>query len=115
MNVAVFQNNVFSRGVKKDGSVMEDDFWIGEGFMRTIKKFGKPGKLMPIPPDELEKMKKKFGLGKKAKMKKRSALIDRIRELDEKRTKGLLDKKNNDRLDKMQGKEEKSSGGVPYP
>jgi hypothetical protein len=116
MNVAVFQNRVFSRGVNKDGSVMEDDFWIGEGFMRNINRFKKPGELMPVPPDELEAMRKKFGLWHKDKMKKKSKLFDRMREMDEKRTKSILDKKNDDRLDRMQKKENKSSGGeTPYP
>jgi hypothetical protein len=59
--VAVFKGRVFVRGIKKDGSVMEKEFWIEEGFQREIKKFECPGELERLSEVGLSEMRKEFG------------------------------------------------------
>ena len=72
MNAGSFEGKVFTRGINRDGSVMEDDFWVKEGYERTIKKFGKPGKMTKMSKEKLKKMKSKFKQFQKSKMDKKS-------------------------------------------
>jgi len=64
-DVAVFDDKVFVRGIKKDGSVMEKEFWIEEGFLRKIKKIELPGKLEKMSEARMSGMRKEFGLGQR--------------------------------------------------
>jgi hypothetical protein len=113
MNVGSFEGKVFTRGVNRDGSVMEDDSWVDEGYERTIKKFGKPGKMTKMSEEKLKKMKSKFKQFQKSKMGKKSSKFNQMMDKEERRREGLLEKKDEKRLDKIRDdkKDTSSSGG----
>jgi hypothetical protein len=58
--VSVFQDQVFVRGVKKDGSSMEKQYTVKAGYETKIKKFDKPEKMMKISSKRLASMKKEI-------------------------------------------------------
>ncbi|MGB2601453.1 MAG: FecR family protein [Candidatus Omnitrophota bacterium] len=58
--VSVFQDQVFVRGVKKDGSAMEKQYTVKAGYERKIKKFSKPEKMRKISSKRLARMKKEI-------------------------------------------------------
>jgi hypothetical protein len=55
--VSVFEDQVFVRGIKKDGTAMEDQYTVKEGYETKIKKFDKPQKMRKISARRLAKMK----------------------------------------------------------
>jgi hypothetical protein len=57
-DVAVFDGRVFVRGIKKDGSVMDEEYWVEKGFERKIRKFEDPGKMEKISEARLSKIEK---------------------------------------------------------
>jgi hypothetical protein len=59
-DVAVFEGRVFVRGVKKDGTPMEDKHWIKEGYETKIKKFERPERAARISEDKLEKIQREI-------------------------------------------------------
>lgn len=59
-DVAVFDDKIFVRGIKPDGSVMEEKYWVNEGFERRIKKFEKPEKMTKMSEKKLKAMKDKM-------------------------------------------------------
>lgn len=61
-NIAVLRDNVFVRGVNKDGSVMEEEKWISEKFELSVEKYHQPGDPEGIPNGEFSRMEKKYGL-----------------------------------------------------
>lgn len=55
--VSVFEDQVFVRGIKKDGTAMEDQYTVKAGYETKIKKFDKPQKMRKISSRRLAKMK----------------------------------------------------------
>jgi hypothetical protein len=122
--VTVFDDRTFVRGVNKDGSAMEEEVWVYEGFMRKINKFQKPGKMEKIPDEMLSKLKKrsaesgkkKKSANKDKKKKKKTdksqnknkglftllfGKMDKKIDLREKRWNSAMDQKSESRLDEI--------------
>ena len=109
--VAVFKDKVFVRGVNRDGSVMEKEFWVGRGFERKVKKFEHPGEALEIPEDRLLEMEAEFDLGEEGARKKKMRAFDRESAMREEQMKSLQDRKDDARRDKTL---EKRSSGRGY-
>ncbi len=81
--ISTLKDRVFVRGVNKDGSVMEKEFWVKEGYERKIKKFERPEKMLKISRDRFEKLREKADIKKKEKKvpvsKKKARMLDRAR------------------------------------
>jgi len=105
VTIKVFDNKVFVRGINPDGSIMDEVFWVGEGYEVLVDKFGDVGKEKQMTIEEFKKMKKTFSLfqkekkffGKKGNGKKRES---------------VLDKKDNKKMDNLRDKmDDKGSSG----
>jgi len=55
-DLLVFDNNVFSQGINRDGTLKEWLAWTKKGFKRRITKFANPGPLENIDPRELAQL-----------------------------------------------------------
>ena len=51
--VEVVENQVFVRGINRDGSLMDEEFIVDKGFERIIEKFEAPGIMERISDDRL--------------------------------------------------------------
>lgn len=104
VDVAVFDGRLFSRGIMPDGSVMEREYWIDEGFERTIKKFEKPGKMVKIPEEKVAAWRKRFNIPNVLQSRRWQT---KLRSIDsgiagkEKRMESITDRKDEARRDKM--------------
>ena len=97
--ISVLQSKVFIRGVKKDGSVMDDLYWTGQGFSRSVNKFNAPGDKKKIPAGQLEKLRKEAGMisgDKKEKQKDRKAASKKR----DKRLEATMQRRDNKRSDR---------------
>jgi len=56
-SVAVFEGRVFTRGINSDGSVMEAEYWVDEGYKRRIKKLEHPGEMIGLTQAEREEIR----------------------------------------------------------
>ncbi len=107
--VAVFDSSVFVRGLNKDGSVMEEEFWVETGFERKTERFKSPGEVKKVSKERLKEMKNEFI----SDAQTREAIAKKLQNLskeDEKkqeRIESVIERKMDDRLDKL--KEEKKS------
>ncbi len=54
--IAVFDGEVFARGIDKNGLLMDDEYWTKWGYKRTIKKYESPQDEVKLPEEEVEKM-----------------------------------------------------------
>jgi len=68
-NVSVFQNDVFFRGLNKDGTLMAREVMINEGFCRDIKKYEAPGEMRALSENEVARLKRSI-VHKNPKQKK---------------------------------------------
>ena len=55
--IEVIENKVFVRGVNKDGTFMEEEFEIDEGFERVVERFKEPGVMERISDDRLDEIR----------------------------------------------------------
>ncbi|MBD3426614.1 MAG: hypothetical protein GF409_05240 [Candidatus Omnitrophica bacterium] len=56
--VSVFDGRVFVRGVRKDGTAMERQYWVRDGYERKVKRFEKPSRLSRISARRLDAMRR---------------------------------------------------------
>lgn len=110
-DVAVFEAKVFVRGLKKDGSAMDEEYWIERGFERKVKKFESPGELLKISDERLAEMEAEFGLdtGRKKSRENKFKGFGKNNTMREEQMESILERKDDARLDKM--REKRSSGG----
>ncbi len=57
MNVSVYEGTVFVRGMNKDGTVMEKEYLVKEGFQRKVNIFKRPEKPIKIPERKFTQIK----------------------------------------------------------
>jgi|GEM_PF-1041451 len=57
-NVAVFDGEIFVRGIKKDGSAMDEEYRVKRGFERKIRKFERPAKMEKISEARFSRMER---------------------------------------------------------
>ena len=112
-DVSVFDGRVLVRGIEKDGSAMEREHWIDEGFERKVKKFEKPGKMTKVPDNKVDEWRKMFGIKPKLKARIWQARIkgmDNGFSKNEDRREQLIARKNDARLDKLRDKDDTKEG-----
>jgi len=114
--VSVVDSTVFVRGIKKDGTVMEQEFLIEEGFVRVIKRGQNPEKAERIPADRFAAMLKEAGVsgGTFNEIEKKLKAASEGQKKREEQMKRLQEKKEEERLDKLRDEKEgkKRSGGM---
>ncbi|RKY42102.1 MAG: hypothetical protein DRP85_04015 [Candidatus Makaraimicrobium thalassicum] len=112
-DVAVFDGSVFVRSIRKDGSVMEDEYWVERGFERRVEKFERPGRMEKISEARLSAMEKEFDLDKdrEAARKKKKTGFDKSGSMREEQMERIQDRKDDERLDSLREKQEDSGGG----
>ena len=106
------EDKVFVSGLNKDGSAMKKKVWVKKGFMRKIKRFGKPGVQEKIQSakfsrmsNELKTMKKsKKGSaapsgGNMQKASKKDKMANKADRLIEKKIERIQDSKDEKRID----------------
>jgi polyhydroxyalkanoate synthesis regulator phasin len=105
--VAVFDSKVFVRGLKEDGSVMEEELWVETGFKRKIERFSSPGKTKKVSKERLQEMKNEFVSDEQIReeIAKKLQNLTKKAEKKQERIEGIIERKLEDRLDKI--KEEK--------
>jgi hypothetical protein len=110
-DVAVFQGKVFVKGLKRDGSAMDKEYWVERGFERKVKRFKDPGEMLKISDERLAEMEAEFGLGKgkEESRKKRFKSLDKGDTMREEQMESILERKDDARLDKIS--ESRSSKG----
>jgi hypothetical protein len=112
-DVSVFDGRVLARGIKKDGSAMEREHWIDEGFERKIKKHEKPGDMTKVPDKKIAEWRKKFGIKPKLKARIWQARIkgmDNGFSKNQDRVEQLMARKSDARLDKLREKDDEKGG-----
>jgi len=104
-DVTVFNGKVFVQGKNKDGSVMDEKFWVKEGYKVRTKKHKSPGKMTKVSRTLLNKLKNQFKNNKKRDRKGSDKFDDR--------REGIIERKDEGRIDKIRDKldEKKESGG----
>ncbi|MCK5450927.1 MAG: hypothetical protein KAI70_04090 [Candidatus Omnitrophica bacterium] len=115
--VLVFDDGVFIRGVNEDGSVMEGEDWIEEGFRREINRFDRPGKMIKVPEEEVLKLREEFGLVKNDKGLEsfgKGEMIDsinaKIQGKIEERTEDIREEGHEERFDELQNNDAEEGG-----
>ncbi len=120
-DISVFNGKVFVRGIKKDGSVMEGEDWVEEGFERKINRFERPGKMKEASKEKILEAKREFGIenitGQSGEEKKK--LIDKMNvktgEKIEQKIDDIQEKRDEDRLDEINDNDgDKEEGGQCY-
>ena len=53
--VSAYENDSYAKGIRKDGSIVEDNLIVKEGYQTTVKRFDKPSKLMRITDRDFER------------------------------------------------------------
>jgi len=56
-DVFVYDGTIFVRGINKDGTVMEKEYLVEEGFQRKVRKFKRPEREKKIPERKLTRIK----------------------------------------------------------
>ena len=115
-DILVFNGKVFVRGINEDGSVMEGEDWVEEGFERKINRFERPGKMKAASKEKILGAKRDFGIenitGQSGEAKKE--MIDKMNmkvgEKIEQKIDDIQEKRDEDRLDKIND-EDKTEGG----
>lgn len=108
--IGVFDDKVFARGIKKDGSVMEGEEWIKTGYQRKVKKFERPGKEEKIPEGKLKEMKAEFSGGSKAAIKRKVRDLAHKNEKRESQMESIQEKKDKVLETKEEDKTSSGSG-----
>jgi hypothetical protein len=58
--VSAVEGKVFVRGINENGSVMEKEYWVEEGFERKVRRFERPEKMSKIPRDRFLNLEKRI-------------------------------------------------------
>ncbi len=98
--VAVFDDQVFVRGLNRDGSAMEKFSWVKKGYKVKINKFEKPGKKERLSDGEISGMEKEVGLDKEKK-KRRTRGIGSGNGKREEYRESILDRKSEDKKESL--------------
>jgi hypothetical protein len=107
--VAVFDDKVFVRGLKKDGTAMEKFSWLGEGYKVKIKKFEGPGKKEKLSAGEIAEMEKEVGLYTEKK-KRKTRGIGRSNGKREEYQESILERKSEDKKESLLDRKDRSQG-----
>jgi hypothetical protein len=101
--ISVVDSTVFVRGIKKDGTVMEQEFRIEEGFVRVIRRGENPEKAEKIPADKFAGMLKDAGISDVTftEIEKKLRIATEGQKRREEQMKRLQEKKEEERLDKL--------------
>lgn len=59
--VAVFDDKVFVQGINPDGTPMEEESWVDEGYERKIEKFKEPGEQEKLSEDRMDQLTQDAG------------------------------------------------------
>ncbi|MDD4957204.1 MAG: FecR family protein [Candidatus Omnitrophica bacterium] len=116
-SVQVFESTVFVRGVKQDGSVMEDEKWVEQGYKLAVKRFEKPGTKVKMTADEMNKLKEKARSSNNGRPGNKFDKMGRLGEarsnLTENRMDSVQEKRDNKRIDDI--KDNRPSSNVETP
>lgn len=104
--VSVVDSTVFVRGINKDGTVMEQEFLIDEGFVRIIRRGESPEKAEKIPADKFAAMLKEAGINDVTftEIEKKLKAMAEDQQKREEQMRRLQEKKEEERLDKLKDK-----------
>lgn len=109
--VAVFDRTVFVRGITKDGSDMEGQVWVEEGYQVQVKRYRRPGKPIKLSDKKLNDMKKEFGLDTQAEIREKLEGIEQAAGMREKQIESIQERRDERRIDEKQDKRQQDRRG----
>jgi len=111
--VSAYENKSYARGFKKDGSLMEEEVVIQEGYQTIVKLFEKPSKLMKISEKDMDKWttwKQNFSDKVSVREATKERLVQDMRKIQEKQEE-IERKRDEDIIDKRDESTTSSSSG----
>ncbi|MBD3296036.1 MAG: hypothetical protein GF392_01555 [Candidatus Omnitrophica bacterium] len=103
--IEALQSRIFVKGVDREGTPMDEEIILEEGFRVDVRSPFPPGRPARIDPDQLSQLRRRYGVetAARARMKKKRKLI----EARQRRMEGLRDKKARERIEDVKDKKEK--------
>ncbi len=123
--VNAFENAAFAKGIRKDGSVIEDNIKVPEGFKTIVTLFEKPTKLLKLTAAEKKfwkfwrknlaaRLAGLIGSGKPGRLKKLIAAINKFKKILDKKYE-MLEKRDESKVEsRVSGSPSSSSNGYEY-
>ena len=107
--VNAFENAAFAKGIRKDGSVIEDNIKVPQGFKTIVTLFEKPTKLIKLTTAEKKfwkfwrmnlagRLAGSLGSGKPGRLKKLIAAINKYKKILDKKDE-LLEKRDESKIE----------------
>lgn len=107
---SAYEGDAFAKGIRKDGSVIEDNIIIKEGFKTVVEKFKKPSKLKRLSARERRDWKSwredmqgrlsgAVGAGKPGRLRKIDSTSERFQKVIDTKE-NIIEKQDTDKIEK---------------